>query len=270
MKLLERPRTGNWVVNTNHALSEASGEYINFLHQDDLWFPNRLKIMRALTTAYPQGIFFLHPAYYLDDAGNKLGLWKCPLPAVPRIIEPQLMLEKLLVQNFIAIPSPVFKREVARRVGGLESTFWYTADWDFWLKMAACGNSLYYPQPLSGFRIHSGSQTITRSSQLDDFRSQLETVAQRYFDLWDAPERRKKSVRKVVDFSIEVNVALAGKVHGHKVGARSLLMAFLGLGPAGWHRYIRDSRILERVAARVKAGIKPLKAPSGPREKEDT
>lgn len=37
IKLITKGRQGNWVANTNHALTEATGKYACFLHQDDLW-----------------------------------------------------------------------------------------------------------------------------------------------------------------------------------------------------------------------------------------
>jgi glycosyltransferase involved in cell wall biosynthesis len=259
IKILKQSRHGNWVLSTNYGLSSARGEYICFLHQDDLWFKNRLSIMRRLTVAFPEVVLFLHPSRYLDAKGNDLGLWRCPLPSYPEIIKSDLLIEKLLIQNFIAIPAPIFKREAAQGVGGLDQRFWYTADWDFWLKIAACGDSLYYPKPLSGFRIHPSSQTIVRSSYKKDFRDQLECVANKYFALWQVPEQLKQRVHKVAGFSIEVNIALASTIHGERPNLIKLLVTFILLGPLGWYRYIRDSCIIERVSARVKAQLRPFK-----------
>ena len=255
VKILQQETQGNWVANTNYGLSLARGDYVCFLHQDDLWFKNRLSTMKRLIFDLPKVVFFLHPSRFLDAEGNDLGIWQCPLPSFPEIIKPDLMIEKLLVQNFIAIPAPIFKREIALKVGGLDRTFWYTADWDFWLKIAACGDTLYYPKPFSGFRIHPGSQTIVRSSRSQDFRNQLESIARKYFALWQAPRQLKHKVLKVAEFSIEVNIFLANTVHGKKNNLAALLNSFVLLGPSGWYRYLRDSRIWERVSARLKARL---------------
>ena len=50
-------------------------------------------------------------------------------------------------------------------------------------------------------------------------------------------------------------VALASAVHGGPKDFLKLVIPFMRLGPAGWHRYFRDSRILERVGSRIKAGL---------------
>ena len=259
MRILQRERSTNWVIKTNYALSLARGEYICFLHHDDLWFSDRLKIMKQLTEQFPEAVLLLHPSIFLDNKGNNLGTWNCPLPALPDIIKPDLMIERLLVQNFISILGPVFKREAALKVNGLDESLWYTADWDFWLKIAGCGDSLYFPKPLSGFRVHPSSQTIVRSSGSRDFREQLEIVATKHFAQWQGSEYLKQRLRKVVDFSMEVNIALAGSAHGQKTNLLALLVDFILLGPSGWDRYIRDSRIWERVAARIKAQVRPFK-----------
>lgn len=255
IKLFERERQGNWVSNTNYALSEAGAEYVCFLHQDDLWLKGRLEIMKSLIEKYPEANLFLNASYLIDFQGNRLGIWRCPLPNTQLPIDGNLMIERLLVQNFIAIPAPIFKREVALKMGGLDDKLWYTADWDFWLKIAGCGETIYYPQPLSAFRVHSSSQTVLRSSSTQDFQKQLEVVAKKYWQLWSAPESLKKSTWQVALFSIEVNVTLAAMIHGKKANLLKLIYSFLALKPSGWHRYLRYSRIWERVTARLKARL---------------
>ena len=60
----------------------------------------------------------------------------------------RVVVERLLVQNFISMPAPLFSREAAIRVGGLDEDLWYTADWDFWLKLAAVGqDDLMFRRP---------------------------------------------------------------------------------------------------------------------------
>lgn len=245
----------NWVVKTNYALSIATGEYVCFLHHDDFWLADRLKIMKKLVKQFPDITLFLHPTYFIDPQGNNVGQWKCPLPSQPKIIDSNFLLERLLVQNFISILGPIVKRETALKVGGLEESLWYTADWDFWLKIASCGDTVYYPAPLSGFRIHPSSQTIVRSSHTQDFHDQLESVAHKHLTRWEAPAHIKEEVSKIASFSNKVNSSLAGTLHGENIDLGELLLSFLKLGPLGWHRYLRDSRIWERTIARLRARV---------------
>ena len=249
IELITKARAGNWVANTNHALSVARGEYACFLHQDDLWLEGRLENMKNAIAFYPEASLYLHDAVFIDGQGKPLGLWQCPL-GKERVISVEEIKERLLVQNFIAIPSPIFNRQTALEVGTLNSELWYTADWDFWLKLASRGSTYYIPKSLAAFRVHGDSQTIRRSSSIAEFRQQMRLVVDKHLHLLP-----KSEVAKVAFFSTEVNTTLAAMVHGESPKLLKLGVNFLALGPTGWRRYWQDSRISERVSARLKAKL---------------
>jgi glycosyltransferase involved in cell wall biosynthesis len=255
LRVFELQHHGNWVKNTNYALSLARGTHACFLHQDDIWFANRLKIMRGLINQFPEVSFFLNSTMFIDGAGRALGQWKCPIPASPKVINSDEVVEKLLIQNFISVPSAIFKKDLALSVGGLDEALWYTADWDLWLKISSQSQILYYPQPLSGFRIHGTSQTVTRSLNLESLRDQLEIVKEKHLTLWSAPDHTKKRVERIAKFSIETNIFLAGMFHKKGNKFINLLQHFLSLGPVNAYRYMNNSRILERIYARVLAKV---------------
>ena len=250
INLITKARAGNWVVNTNHALSVANGEYACFLHQDDLWLEGRLSQIKKAIAAYPQASMYLHDSMFIDESGKPLGLWHCPLKNKRRTISAEEMAEKLLIQNFVAIPAPVFKRTAAVEIGGLSDELWYTADWDFWLKLAAMGDTCYIPKPLAAFRVHGDSQTIRRSSSVAEFRQQMRLVVDKHLS-----DRANKEVSKVAFFSTEVNTTLAAMVHGESPNLFKLALDFALLSPTGWWRYWQDSRIQERISARLKAKL---------------
>lgn len=256
LTVIQRKRQSNWVTNTNYALALAEGEYVCFLHQDDLWLKNRLSTMKRVIEKYPAVNLFLHSSLFIDSNGNSLGLWQCPLPKYPQIVPPGLAIEHLLIQNFIAIAAPIFKRDVALEVGRLDENLWYTADWDFWLKIASFGQNIYYPQPLTSFRVHPNSQTVMRSSSQAEFKQQMQSVVEKHLLGWQVDQNRKQQTSQVAFFSTEVNTTLAAMIHRQQTNMSQLLCSFVSLGPYGWHRYIRDSRIQERVSARLKAKLK--------------
>jgi glycosyltransferase involved in cell wall biosynthesis len=250
-------RAGNWVANTNLGLRRATGDFACFLHQDDYWLPGRLPAVRQQLAATPDVSLLLHACRFVDRAGRPLGSWRCPYPAqVP--MPPAFSVERLLVQNFVGIPGAVFRRDLALAVGGLDDTLWYTADWDLWLKLASAGPTAYVPQLLAAFRVHPKSQTAARSRSLDDFRRQMEVMAERHLDRWPAPHPATRSaVARVARASVEVNVGLAAAYHRQPVPWRRLARALAPLGLSDWHRLLRDSRLWERVSARVRARIAP-------------
>ncbi|MEM8723032.1 MAG: glycosyltransferase [Cyanobacteria bacterium P01_G01_bin.39] len=250
IKLITKARQGNWVASTNQALEVATGVHACFLHQDDLWLEGRLENIKTAIAAYPYASLYLHDSVFIDEGGKPLGLWRCPIAAKRQSIAATKMVEKLLIQNFIAIPAPAFKRADALKIGGLNNDLWYTADWDFWLKLAALGDTCYVPKPLAAFRVHGDSQTIRRSSGIAEFRQQLRCVVDQHL-----PVKSSREVTKVALFSTDVNTTLAALVHGKSANLFQLALDFIMLGPWGWRRYWQDSRIQERVAARLKAKL---------------
>jgi glycosyltransferase involved in cell wall biosynthesis len=249
--------TGNWVANSNYALSLAKGKYICFLHQDDFWLPDRMKIVKEVLDGAPETELFLCPAIYANVKGQTIGQWRCPLPSRSMPLASGLLKSRLLIQNFIAISSPVFNRESALTVGGLDESLWYTADWDFWLKLSESANIFYCPRPLASFRIHPMSQTIRRSFDIRNFSEQLSKVFQKHYAGWQADEKSRSRTERNAMFSIQVNVQLAARIHGGKLNVFKMLFGFFRLGIPGWYEYLRDSRIVDRVLARLRSRVLP-------------
>ncbi len=254
LRIIARHRnTANWMAGLNTGIRMARGKYVCFLQHDDYWLPGRLQAIRETLERSPDLALLLHPARFVDRYGKTLGTWRCPLPK-NRLLPSSLVAERLLIQNFVAMPAPIFRKEVALSVGGLDETLWYSADWDFWLKLALVGSTYYMPRPLSAYRIHHQSMTWWRTdSQILEQKRQLQVVLDRFAPLLVCPSRHRPKVRSAADFSIEVNSRLASRIHGQSASLTALLPQFLALGPRGWHRFLRDSRITERVAARMRA-----------------
>ncbi|APW61037.1 glycosyltransferase [Paludisphaera borealis] len=254
LRVVSFPDLHNWVASSNEGLKAARGEFACFLHQDDGWLDGRLDALRARVERFPNASLFLHPAYYIDPRGDVVGRWTCPLPAGVELRAEQVI-ERLLVQNFIATPAPIFSRRAAVAVGGLDASLWYTADWDFWLKLAAVGGTVYDSRPLAAYRIHPDAQTIRRTGDAAEFRAQLDVVLARHLAAWEPSHRLASAARRASAFSVEVNAWLAAAVHGRKPSVLGLVPSFVRLGPNGWRRYLRDSRIVERIAPRCRIGL---------------
>ena len=134
----QRREIGDWQGKTNAAAGLAKADHLCMLHQDDLWEPRRAETIAAWIAAEPTVAMHLHPSWIVDAAGRRLGLWRCPLPSAA-IVRRELLLERLLVQNFVSICAPVIHKRVFVEVGGLDRSLWYTADWDLYLKIGRVG-----------------------------------------------------------------------------------------------------------------------------------
>jgi hypothetical protein len=255
IRLITPGRMGNWVAATNVGMRAAVGEWACILHQDDLWLPGRLsRIWPEMDTV--AGALIVHDAQYVGPSGEGLGPWTCPLDE--GTIPPDLFMERLLIQNFLAIPSPVFRRSALIQSGGMDESLWFSADWDLWLRLGALGPVRFIDETLTAFRVHPASQTAARKVAANEWEQQLTIVLLQHLKVWPATGNARAAVERVALASIAVNSALSAASRGERVKWLPVLLQLLALGPSGWHRYLRDSRIVQRVRSRLK--VQPSRA----------
>ena len=252
LRVVAREDLKNWHGKTNLGVQLAQSPHVCLLSVDDVWLPGRATTVRAWIEAAPSAVLHLAPTAIIDQNGRELGIWRCPLP-LSRELSFDAVAEHLLVQNFIASPTPVFSRDAWSASGGLDESLWYTADWDIWLKLSGAGAVHYHPQITSGFRIHGGSLTMTGSGNGAELEQQMRTVLERYLPRLKS---RSQDLERAAHASIAVNLALAAAAAGDPRGLWGALGSILRLRPAAMRRFLRDTRLLERVSPRVLARIR--------------
>jgi glycosyltransferase involved in cell wall biosynthesis len=252
VRTYRRPELSSWMAKTNFAVEQAQADWICMLHKDDLWLPTRCFKVREWVAAHPDSVMHLHSARIIDDAGKRLGTWRCPLPGGESPVPAPVMFERLLIQNFIAVPTPIIRRDAYLKVGGLDEQLWYTADWDLYLKLLSAGDVYYHPDTLACFRIHGHSLTMSGSRNAGEFRTQMETVLDRHIGMLTG---RHDRTRRLALASIDVNVALAAASAGKPAQLIKAVAMLFALGPRGMFRYLRHSRIIERACPRLRVRI---------------
>lgn len=253
---IERPeRCGNWVAVTNRGLALGRGEYACFLHQDDVWGADRLRVVRRMIEEVPTTDFVMHATRYIDRRGLPLGRYHPPFRESAADLPALEVLRPFLIQNVLSIPSAVFRRSVALENGGLDERLWYSADWDLWLRLAARGRTRCVARTLADYRLHPHTQTSVRSGDLAEFRRQHELVFDKHFPAWKESLPDADQIAACARFSFDVNTALAALASRQKAGLGRLACGIAGLGVRGACRYVRDSRILERMSARLRGRL---------------
>jgi glycosyltransferase involved in cell wall biosynthesis len=254
IRIFERRDLLSWNTKTNFGVEMAESDHISWLGVDDVWMPGRAAAARRWIKAAVEAPLHLAPAAVIDKYGRTLGVWRCPLPA-ERALQSSFLLERLCVQNFVAAPAPIFRKDAWLRCGGLDENLWYTADWDIWLKLAAHAPAYYHDEVTIGFRIHAGALTMTGSRDTVAFRLQMETVLDRHLPAIGPSVKGVERVARVARASITVNAALASASIGNFGGLFRAATQVALLGPSGLRTYLRDSRIIERVVPRVRARL---------------
>lgn len=236
-----------WQAKVNLGAAAATAAHIAILHQDDLWLSGHLKSVREALAACPQAAFSVGPSRFVDASGNDVGLWRIPLEPGPH--DSAAVLEKLVVQNPIAVPSPVFCKAAWLAVGGMDMSLWYTPDWDVYLKLARHGLVMIRPEATTGFRLHSSSLTMTGSANIGEFRDQLEVVLTRHSPYLDA--QAASNLLRVARAAIALNCALALASRGEFSALARAIFQVVRLGPVGAMRLIRDAGLIDRIRPRL-------------------
>ena len=252
VRVINPGRTGSWLIASNIGLKEATRDWACFLHHDDLWLPGRVSQVEAALENF-DGSLVINNSIFVGPDGEKLGRWTCPLPAGD--VTSEFFLERLLTQNFIAMLSPVFRRRAAIELGGLDLSLWFAADWDLWLRLGATGSVRFIEETLTAYRVHPTSQTAARKIAPSEWRDQLKTVFDRNAKNCHIVGMRRRRLERTAMASIAVNSALALASRGEPCHPFATVVELSKLSPLGWHKYLRDSRIIERVSSRVRVGM---------------
>lgn len=252
LRLLRRPDVKPWQLKTNLGVELAAADHVCILHQDDLWLPGRTEAARRWLAAAPDAPLHFAPTTVIDRNGRRMGRWTCPLPPEEALTS-EFVLERLLVQNFAAVPAMIFRRDAWLACGGMDEKLWYTPDWDIWVKLAASGPTMYHNEETTAFRVHGNSQTVSGARDASEFRTQMQIVLDRH--LRRLPARVRRKVEPAARASIGINVSLAAASGGSIPAFLDAARRILSLGPDGMRRYLRDSRLGERVLPRVRAKL---------------
>lgn len=238
--------SSSWPAKTNIGVCQARAPHVAMLHHDDLWLEGHADMLRESLGRYPEAVMHAGPSRLIDQAGRGIGIWSLPMRA--GLHTGMDFGRLLLVQNFIATPSPVFRRESWLAVGGMDESLWYTADWDLYLKLCLQGPVAVRAQASTAYRLHGHSLTSTGSRDNADLRQQMEHVLERHA----AALNPGQAILDQADASIAINCALAAAASGQGVAWRMALARLWGLGLRGALGYLHTARLIERVMPRLR------------------
>ena len=240
-----------WTAKTNRGVVAARGTHVAMLHQDDLWLPGHLAALRSSLDRAPTAALSIAPSRFVDGRGNDIGQWK--LPFNQGIRAGSALAEKLIVQNTIAIPSPMIRRDAWLAVGGMDETLWYTADWDIYLKLAFQDDVDVRPEVTTSFRLHGSSLTMTGRHDGEAFARQHEIVLARHLPALSSGSRIRQE--PLARASARLNCTLASLSARDRADFPALLRALWNVGPARLRQLVRETRIIDRVLPRLRLNL---------------
>lgn len=146
----------------NRGIAHATGEFIAFLDADDLWSPDKLALQIEALYQNPEAKVVYSWTKYIDEHGQ-------PLFSGTRYFYQGDVYKQLLQTNFLTNASNILvHRNVLDLVPGFDPELAYTADWDFYLRLAKNFNFAVVPK----FQIYYRQSANSMSTKVEQLKEE--------------------------------------------------------------------------------------------------
>jgi glycosyltransferase involved in cell wall biosynthesis len=142
----------------NKGFRMARGEIFGWLNSDDLYLPGAIAAAVHVLVETECGL--VHGGWRQID---QHGAFMRDVAAVPFDLRQQLDYANLLAQ-----PGALFTREAFEAVGGLDISYRYAMDYEFFLRIGARFEVRHVDRILGGYRYHPESKTVAESEGFVD------------------------------------------------------------------------------------------------------
>jgi glycosyltransferase involved in cell wall biosynthesis len=178
----------------NTGILHATGQYIAFLDQDDLWLPTKLeKHVAAFARTDQPGVVFSHvdkvSSSAIEEAlsRGRPGLGRSSRrrkASALRAVNGDFLDE--LLQRCMLLPSAVtVRRSLFVEVGLFDERLRVCGDWDMWLRIALAGHTFsFVDEVLALYRVHSKNT----SKDAEKMRADRLRVLDKFFEQSDLPQ----------------------------------------------------------------------------------
>lgn len=138
----------------NKGFSMASGDILAWLNSDDIY--DNEKVLESIANEFmnDQDLSLLYgKCYYINEMGIIVGEFESK----------EFNFERLLNYDCGIIPQPscFFTKKAFNQVLKLDESLYYAMDYDLWIKLGRIGFAKYTPFPVSRFRRHKQSKTVS-------------------------------------------------------------------------------------------------------------
>ncbi len=131
IKVIQNTKNIGQVPSLNKGLQLANGQYIARIDQDDVSLPSRLAEQLDFMENHPEVVIVCSWEYTIDSNGKKIRTWKSNLNNYGEFLGPIL-----LGLCPIWHPSVMFRKEVVIGLGGFDTSYAPSEDYDLWKRIA--------------------------------------------------------------------------------------------------------------------------------------
>ncbi|HKO30926.1 MAG TPA: glycosyltransferase family A protein [Nitrospiraceae bacterium] len=221
----------------NAGVAMASGQYIAFLDQDDIWYPSKLARQVEVLEADP-AVVVVHCNFDRIDASGHMLQQQAGL--IERASALASSMGQLIGEALIFPSAMMIRKDIYERVGGFHHELQGFEDFDLIARLKQQGTFVMLEETGMAYRLHGDG--FTRTGGLHVIRSR-ENFLRRMQELYDGDRKKKLIVQQMLadcysDWGIhEVR-------NGNKPEGRLKLIQSLRCNPTKWRTYSRLLRAL--------------------------
>jgi len=135
----------------NKGFNLAKGEIFAWLNSDDLYYPWAIEQAVEYLSNTPEVGMVYGDTDIIDKNGQVIGKFNAQQTDYQRLMRGGV---------FIPQPAAFWYSDLYRKVGALDTTYYFAMDYDLWVRFANNTEIRYTPQLWSSFRIHGHGKTM--------------------------------------------------------------------------------------------------------------
>lgn len=147
----------------NLAIDKAGGEWIAILDADDIWHQDKLSDAFALLKRFDkkdQVSLIYSKTKYMDSKGDTFGVYEEHYSGKIH--------DKLILRgDFVFISSAIFRTDILRKVGKIDTSLHFVEDYDLLLKVTKSYLTLCVDAYQTYYRVHDSNLTNSRAYEYE-------------------------------------------------------------------------------------------------------
>jgi len=156
----------------NKGLKSAKGEIFAYLNSDDVLAPGALKTAADFFSKNPRTKWVFGKCRIIDENDREI---RKLITNYKNFWLERYHYNTLLVLNYISQPAVFWRREASEKIGLFNNHYFWTLDYDYWLRLGKKYPPGFVNRYLANFRVHQLSKT---SLGIKNFLEEVEVAKQ--------------------------------------------------------------------------------------------